>query len=183
MIAFIAGLTSILYFGTGYLVFRKWIKWSPPQEGEYDHGHNREKAFNGWYVPALIRPSTVWGDDTRRGMQLEKVMWISIIGWPVVVIISMCVMVGRGIKIIFKTITNHVTSLSHTLAHNSFPKKPVEKPSKREKSPELIEAEQEVEAICWSTGDPGDIRSYTPGPGPTKPTTCTSYVDGHEMGS
>ncbi len=36
----------------------------------------------------------------------------------------------------------------------------------------------------WPHGDPGDIRSYTPGPGP-KPRSKgpADYVDGHEMGS
>ena len=34
----------------------------------------------------------------------------------------------------------------------------------------------------WPNGDPGDIRSYTPGPGP-KPRSKgpADYVDGHEM--
>jgi len=35
----------------------------------------------------------------------------------------------------------------------------------------------------WPHGDPGDIRSYTPGPGKPRHTGPADYVEGHEMGS
>ncbi len=137
---------SIAYTLTGYLVFLKWIRMSPPREGEFEHESNSfNPAMVGWYVPALIASERMWGKD--RGMRLGYVLWMSVTAWPLVFIVSIFRICLDQIFAVAAGINKFGTRITHFLAHftdRESPKELEEQP----KDPEMIIAEQEVEEIC-----------------------------------
>ena len=76
-----------LYPLIGYLVFRQWLRLSPPVNGKYNWagGDYPGNTANGWYIPAL------WvSDKPTYGRSIEWVLWMSLFLWPVLVIAFVC---------------------------------------------------------------------------------------------
>jgi len=127
---------------TGYLVFLKWIRMSPPQEGKFEWNGHPGAAAQGWYVPAIIKSPQIYSE--RRGLPLERVMWVAITGWPIVFIVSGCLVAGIQLKRLSIFLTQRGQTLSRQLARTTLPSEKKEEPPK---SPELIAAEKEVETF------------------------------------
>jgi len=124
----------VLYPLIGYLIFRGWVRVSPAQNGEYgtsgDYGPCMEE---GWYVPAILKGPFAGG--MQRGMDVTAVLWLSLCGWPMVLMMFGTVLAGRAIGRCVTRIAMAVTSVAI-------------KPITKTVDPDIAAANREVEEIC-----------------------------------
>ena len=124
-------LGTVAYALTGYLVFRGWLRLCPVTKGWFGNAWDINMV-HGWFVPALNgRLATKWEDlKTRRvpvGLPIEGCLWISVLGWP-----------GVLVALAGGKVCRTVERLAKTAVHTAVPP---------EKDKMLTEAEREVERL------------------------------------
>jgi len=148
MIQLIGGILGggVIYVFTGYLVFRGWTRLCPPQNGQYgntDSSYIRE----GWYVPAVGRRTCKkWkGNGLTKvnvGMAIEMSSWLSLLSWPVMLILFGVSWGSRAATYIVKQIAIKATNVTVNSVIDNSDKSVIDT-----SDPVLMQAKHEVEEM------------------------------------
>ena len=128
-----------LYPLVGYLVFRGWARICPPVNGDYGNGSSIDR-YKGWFLPAANGHTLkkYFGNNKRTvpfGISIETCLWLSLLGWPGVIVTFGGMFAGRAAI----NSAKHI-ALSATRAAVA--------PVTNVPDPDLIDAHREVEEIC-----------------------------------
>ncbi len=128
-------VTFLAYLFIGHLIFRIWVFASPVKHGSF--GNCSDHIYhNKWYVPALLNKNKITASRGKllRGVAVEEVFGMCLLGWPLVMLVFSAYGVYKSITGISSVLINNVTRKA--IASTTI------------SDPTMIEAQQEVDKIC-----------------------------------